>query len=94
MAALKSIYDETTRSTLAKLLRRIEYGIDEAENLAALWALVRKHAIFPDYLADFVHETAIHRQRLLNRLVNSTAECGIYFAKVMNCCLKKVDDKN
>ena len=69
IAALKSLYTGEIRRQLAVLLRRLEYGIEPHHNLAALWGLCRQENIFPAYLAEFMKETIMHREALLEVLV-------------------------
>ncbi len=68
VTALKELYTKEIRRDLACLLHRIEYGVDEEKSLEGLWQLCRKELIFPEYLADFVHEVAAHEKRLRGRL--------------------------
>lgn len=67
-AALKALYSPDVRRQLAVLLRRIEYDIDCAENLAAFWQLYAKEMLFPDYVVDFILAASKHPDRLAGRL--------------------------
>lgn len=62
VANLKGLYTKETREELARLLHRIEYDVDRAESLATLKNLCEREMIFPEYLADFIAETCIHRE--------------------------------
>lgn len=64
VANLKSLYKKETRKQLARLLHRIEYDVDRAENIAALKTLCAREGIFPEYLTDFIHETVVHPERI------------------------------
>lgn len=61
VARLKAEYTPEIRRQLVTLCRRLEYGIDVAENRARLWALCREADITPRYLAAFTRETIVHR---------------------------------
>lgn len=65
VANLKSLYDKKTRTGLARVLHRLEYGVDQEANLAALQALCEENMLFPDYLRDFVQSTCVHAGRVL-----------------------------
>ena len=77
VAALKELYTGDVRKRLARLVHRIEYGVEEAESLEALWALCDREMIFPEYLADFVHEVAIHENRVRRILQGSAKTRGL-----------------
>ncbi|TYZ29017.1 class I SAM-dependent methyltransferase [Selenomonas caprae] len=65
VANLKGLYERGTRKELARLLHRIEYGVDTQKNLAELKKLCEVQMIFPEYLEDFVHEACAHPARVL-----------------------------
>lgn len=73
IATLKSCYTPQIRRKLVTLLRRIEFDICRPENVAALWELCDTQQIFPVYLADFIHETVMHRRILYQVLYQSDA---------------------
>ena len=73
VANLKGLYDRETRKQLARLLHRIEYGVDTQKNLAELKKLCEVQMIFAEYLSDFVHEVCVHPERVL-ALVHSAKE--------------------
>lgn len=62
VARLKAEYTPDIRRRLVTLCRRLEYGIDVAENRARLAALCREEAITPRYLAAFTRETIVRRR--------------------------------
>ena len=62
VARLKAEYTPEIRRQLVTLCRRLEYGIDPAENRARLRALCREAGITPRYLAAFTRETIVHRK--------------------------------
>lgn len=64
VANLKGLYTKETRKQLARLLHRIEYGVEREKNVEALKELCRKESIFPEYLEDFVHEVVIHPEQV------------------------------
>ena len=74
VAALKELYGREARKELARLLHRIEYGIAREESLESLWVLCEKELVFPDYLADFVHEIAVHEKRVRELLRDSAKQ--------------------
>lgn len=61
VARLKAEYTPEIRRRLVTLCRRLEYGIDPAENRATLRMLCREAEITPRYLAAFTRETIVHR---------------------------------
>lgn len=65
VANLKSLYDRETRKQLARILHRIEYDIDRQENIAALKKLCAEKMIFDEYLADFIQEACVHKEKLI-----------------------------
>ena len=76
IAALKSCFTPAVRAQLSKLLRRLEYGIDEAENLAALRELCRREGIFPAYIANFLQIATWYREALVRVLVRDYLRRG------------------
>ncbi len=62
VARLKAEYRPEIRRQLVTLCRRLEYGIDPAENRARLRALCQEAGITPRYLAAFTRETIVHRK--------------------------------
>ena len=76
IAALKSLYTPAVRRKLSKLLHRIEYEVEPEASLAALWALCDKEMIFPAYLAEFLQEVVIHRERVLAALADAADARG------------------
>ena len=71
VSALKEFYTKEVRRDLARMLHRIEYGVETERNLGMVWELCEREMIFPEYLADFVHEIAVHEERLRERLRES-----------------------
>lgn len=68
VAALKDLYTYETRAELSRLLHRVEYDIDAEKNTAAIFELCRRENIFNEYLADFIEQTVIHKEKIFNRL--------------------------
>lgn len=68
VVALKEMYTPEIRAELARLLHRVEYDIDAEKNLAALLKLCRRENIFNEYLADFIEQTVIHKEKIFNIL--------------------------
>lgn len=66
---LKRLYTPTDRQQLAKLLRRIEYGIQVADNVRRVQALGEQMGLFPEYLHDFIDHMAFYKERVFTRLV-------------------------
>ncbi len=77
VAALKELYAKEVRRDLSRLLHRIEYGVEAEESLASLWKLCAAERIFPDYLADFVHEVTVHEERVRDILGRSARASGL-----------------
>lgn len=67
--ALKKLYTKEIRRELSNRLRRIEYGINVAENAEKLWQLFEGNMIFPEYVADFVKQAIIHRKTFAESFV-------------------------
>lgn len=68
VVALKEMYTPEIRAELARLLHRVEYDIDAEKNLAALLELCRRENIFSEYLADFIEQTVIHKEKIFSKL--------------------------
>lgn len=64
VAALKQCFTPTIRAELSRLIHRIEYDIDRAENFERLFDLCAREAIFEEYLADFIRSVVAHHERL------------------------------
>ena len=65
---LKSMYSDSVRKELSKLLHRIEYGVNTAESVENLKRLMEKENIFEDYVSDFIDEACYNRD-YVKRLV-------------------------
>ena len=63
VAALKEIYTEEVRARLSRLLHRIEYDLNVEENFQKLMQFCRDEQIFEDYLADFVNQVVVHKNK-------------------------------
>jgi hypothetical protein len=74
--ALKKLYTKEIRRELSNRLRRIEYGIDVADNTERLWQLFEKNMIFPEYVADFVKQAIIHRTAFAENFVFQLQRMG------------------
>ncbi len=74
VAPLKAEYEPEDRKHLAKLLHRIEYDIDAAENVDALWRLAETAGFTADYLARFAAEVVVHGQAFCAALTASSPE--------------------
>lgn len=68
VVALKELYTYEVRAELSRLLHRVEYDIDAEKNLAAILELCRRENIFDAYLADFIEQTVIHKEKIFNLL--------------------------
>lgn len=62
VALLKAAYTPEARKRLAKLLHRVEYGIDLPETVGALWALVDEESFTAAYIARFAASVVVHRE--------------------------------
>ena len=62
VAALKQFFTAEVRAELSRLIHRIEYDIDRAENVDRLFELCAREMIFDDYLADFIRSTTAHHE--------------------------------
>lgn len=60
VAALKEFFTYEIRAELSRLIHRVEYGIDVAENLSRIKNLCRRENIFADYFNDFVAQVTTH----------------------------------
>lgn len=68
VANLKGLYRPEVRKELSRILHRIEYDVERAENLSRLQHLCQREGIFPEYLRDFINETCHHKDRVLSLL--------------------------
>ena len=68
VANLKGMYSQDTRKELARLLHRLEYGVDREASLERLRELCRQEQIFREYVEDFVQEACAHPERVLDLL--------------------------
>ena len=68
VVALKEMYSHETRAELSRLLHRVEYDIDAEKNTAAILELCRRENIFNEYLADFIEQTVIHKEKIFSKL--------------------------
>ena len=62
------MYTPEIREDLARLLRRLEYGVRVEESRGELWQLCQSQMIFPAYLASFIKEVVVHLNDLLWQL--------------------------
>ena len=77
VAALKEIYTEELRARISRLLHRIEYDLDAEENLQKLMTLCKREQVFDDYLADFIKQVVVHKDRI-EFLKNRAADFEMY----------------
>lgn len=70
VANLKSFYGSEVRKNLARLLHRLEYGVEVETSISALTALCREQQIFPAYLEDFIQEACAHPKKVFSFLVS------------------------
>lgn len=68
LSLLKSFYTQAQRETLSRLLHRIEYGVDTAQQVTAFWAFYDAAGLFPAYAANFVRESVFHPRRFYRHL--------------------------
>ena len=77
VAALKSFYTPAVRRELSRLLHRIEYDIDRAENIDRLRDFCEEHQIFDDYLFDFIEQVVVHRDNLAEIFINDNTHADV-----------------
>ena len=77
VAALKEIYTEELRARISRLLHRIEYDLDAEKNLQKLMTLCKREQVFDDYLADFIKQVVVHKDRI-EFLKNRAADFEMY----------------
>ena len=68
LSLLKSFFTAAERKELARLLHRIEYDVDTAQQVAAFWQFYHRVGLFPDYTAAFVKEAVFHPAQFYRRL--------------------------
>lgn len=68
LSLLKSFFAADERKELARLLHRIEYDVDTAQQVAAFWAFYQRVGLFPDYTANFVKEAVFHPEAFYRHL--------------------------
>ena len=72
LALLKSMYDEETRKKMSRIIHRIEYDVNTAEETAAFWLLADEKHIFADYAAAFAEQTVFHHRQFYEHLARHT----------------------
>ena len=91
---LKSFFTPEIRRSLVTLLRRVEYGIDVEANCQNFWRLYEDAGLFPDYLAEFIWETIVHRRAVFAALQASTTDADLMadiFQAAEDRCMKEED---
>ena len=93
---LKSFFTPEIRRQLVTILRRMEYGIDVEANCQRFWRLYKEAGLFPDYLAEFIWETIVHRRNVFAALQASAPDTALLaeiFQAAEDRCTKEVDMK-
>ena len=62
LSLLKSMYTSKERERMVRLIHRIEYDVERATSVCALWEIVDRLGIFPAYLASLVREIVVHTE--------------------------------
>ena len=96
ISMLKSFFTPEIRRQLVTILRRMEYGIDVEANCQRFWRLYREAGLFPDYLAEFIWETIVHRRNVFAALQASAPDTALLaeiFQAAEDRCTKEVDMK-
>lgn len=68
VANLKGLYTPEVRKELARILHRIEYDVQRADNIMRLQQLCKREGIFSEYLQDFIEETCYHANEVKHLL--------------------------
>ena len=68
LSLLKSMYTSKERERMVRLIHRIEYDVERATSVCALWEIVDRLAVFPAYLSSLVRETVVHTEPFYQRL--------------------------
>ncbi len=68
LSLLKSMYSESIRAELSKLIRRIEYDVELERSVESFWALYDRENFFVEYVAQFIRMTVVHLDRFFQRL--------------------------
>ena len=96
ISMLKSFFTPEIRRQLVTILRRMEYGIDVEANCQRFWRLYKEAGLFPDYLAEFIWETIVHRRNVFAALQASAPDTALLaeiFQAAEDRCTKEVDMK-
>ena len=95
LALLKSMYTYEERKWLSRILHRIEYDIDAAENTGEFWRIFDSMGLFPDYAASFIHEAVVHREAFYRRLIAHSPgrreEMANLLAAAIDACMNPDD---
>ena len=70
LALLKSMYTAEERQQLARLLHRIEYGVQLPVQVAAFWQFYDDIGLFPDYTAALTHGAVFHPAQFYRQLAS------------------------
>ena len=62
LSLLKSMYTSKERERMVRLIHRIEYDVERATSVCALWEIVDRLGILPAYLASLVREIVVHTE--------------------------------
>ncbi len=96
ISMLKSFFTPEIRRQLVTFLRRIEYDIDVEMNCQRFWQLYKEAGLFPDYLAEFIWETIVHRRNVFAALQASAPDTALLaeiFQAAEDRCTKEADMK-
>ena len=69
LALLKSLFTAAQRAELSRLLHRIEYGVETAQQVGAFWQFYDAVGLFPDYVASFIKEAVFHHEQFYRHLL-------------------------
>ena len=78
VAALKEFFSEETRAELARLLHRVDFGIDVEENISRVKEIIQREKIFEEYFTDFVNQVVFHEDARKLILERAQAERDIF----------------
>lgn len=84
LSLLKSMYTAADRERMVRLIHRIEYDVELSESVHALWEMVARLSVFPDYIASLIRETVIHVEAFYRRLSMYSAEHGAFIVEMLD----------
>ena len=78
LSLLKSVFTPEIRKNFSRILHRIEYDVEPAENVKNFWELFDAENIFTDYAATFIRSAVVHRENFYDNLKKYSDRAEIF----------------